>query len=74
MSFVYYGLSLNSSALGGNPYINFAISGAIEIPAYLILPIVCKYFGRILPFSGCLIAGGVALLLTIPFPHGDQFI
>ena len=32
----YYGLSLGASNLGGNPYLNFMISAAVEIPAYLI--------------------------------------
>lgn len=34
---VYYGLSLNTSNLGGNDYLNFLISGAVEIPAYAFL-------------------------------------
>ena len=32
----YYGLSLGASNLGGNPYINFLISAAVEIPAYAL--------------------------------------
>ncbi len=32
----YYGLSLSASNLGGNPYFNFFLSAAVEIPAYLI--------------------------------------
>ena len=32
----YYGLSLVASNLGGNPYLNFLISAAVEIPAYAI--------------------------------------
>lgn len=66
--FVYYGLSLNSSNLGGNPFLNFAIAGALEIPAYILTPIICNYLGRIIPFSSCLILGGLALLATIPIP------
>jgi len=31
----YYGLSLNAAAFGGNKYLNFFISGAVEFPAYL---------------------------------------
>ena len=30
----YYGLSLSASNLGGNPYLNFLIAAAVEIPAY----------------------------------------
>ncbi len=32
----YYGLSLSASNLGGNPYFNFFLAAAVEIPAYLI--------------------------------------
>ena len=32
----YYGLSLGASDLGGDPYINFFFSAAVEIPAYLL--------------------------------------
>ncbi len=34
-SFGYYGLSLNASRLAGDKYLNFFISGVIELPAYL---------------------------------------
>ena len=30
----YYGLSLSASNLGGNPYYNYLIYAAVEIPAY----------------------------------------
>ena len=33
---VYYGLGFNSGNLAGNFYLNFAASGLVEIPAYLL--------------------------------------
>ncbi|KAK3730095.1 hypothetical protein QZH41_003648 [Actinostola sp. cb2023] len=36
VSGVYYGLSFNSGNLSGNFYLNFAASGLVEIPAYII--------------------------------------
>ena len=35
-SMVYYGLGFNSGNLAGNFYLNFAASGLVEIPAYLL--------------------------------------
>ncbi len=32
---VYYGLSLSTSTLAGDKYVNFFISGAVEAPAYM---------------------------------------
>ena len=34
---VYYGISLNTSNLGGSPYWNCFIAGAVEIPAYALV-------------------------------------
>ena len=46
-SLVYYGLSLNSSNLAGDPYLNFFISGAVEVPAYIFVQVKQ---GRLLTF------------------------
>lgn len=37
-TFIYYGLSLFSTKLTGDRFINFALSGAVELPAYFIAP------------------------------------
>ena len=39
-SMIYYGLTLNTSNLGGNPYLNCFIAGAVEIPAYIIAQVM----------------------------------
>lgn len=47
VSLVYYGLSFNVDDLAGNVYLNFALSGLVEIPAYLMATIlVNKYVVR----------------------------
>ena len=33
-SLVYYGLSLSTGVTAGDPYMNFFLSGLVEIPAY----------------------------------------
>ncbi|XP_071477581.1 organic cation transporter protein-like [Diadema antillarum] len=67
---VYHGLSLNSSNLGVNDYIAFAISGGVEIPAYLISIFAIEIIGRRLSLCSCLLLGGVACLCTTFIPPG----
>jgi OCT family organic cation transporter-like MFS transporter 4/5 len=53
--------------LGGNPFINFLLAGAVEFPAYAISIYLLKKFGRRLPLTSAMFGGGIACLLTIPF-------
>ena len=39
---VYYGLSLSTSTLAGDKYVNFFLSGAVEAPAYLLTVFVLQ--------------------------------
>ncbi|XP_022244729.1 organic cation transporter protein-like [Limulus polyphemus] len=68
-SFIYFGLSLNTNDLGGDPFINFFIAGAVEFPAYIFAIGIIKWFGRRIPQMALMIAGGLSCLLTIPFTH-----
>ncbi|CAH1796652.1 unnamed protein product [Owenia fusiformis] len=61
-SLVYYGLSLSTSALAGNMYLNFFISGAVEVPAYILCIILLQTFGRRWPLCIFLCTCGVALI------------
>lgn len=65
---VYYGLSLNTGNLGGNDYINFIISGAVELPAHAITIYLLDRVGRRLPLCSFLVLGGLALLSTMFIP------
>ncbi|XP_078666051.1 organic cation transporter protein-like isoform X2 [Branchiostoma floridae x Branchiostoma belcheri] len=65
---VYYGISLNTAALSGNLYLNFAISGLIEIPAYLISIFILDRFGRRWPLCGLLLFGGIACIVAFFIP------
>ena len=62
----YYGLSLNAVNLAGtDPYLNFALTGLIEIPSYIFAAVVIDRIGRkpllilcqLLAGTGCLAAG-----------------
>ncbi|CAG2173306.1 unnamed protein product, partial [Oppiella nova] len=66
-AFIYYGLSLNTNNLGGNPFINFLMAGAVEFPAYALCIYLLKKYGRRLPLTAAMLGGGIACLLTIPF-------
>lgn len=70
----YYGLSWNTNNLGGNPYLNFVISGAVEIPAYLILLFLLNKWGRRNLMCGCMLISGVSLLLTMVVPSDQQWL
>ena len=70
-SIVYYGLSLNSSNLGGNDFVNFVMSGAVEIPAYFIVILILNKVGRKWPQCLTMLLSGAALLLTMAVPEGN---
>merc|ERR1711936_1005541 len=66
----YYGLALSASNLGGNPYYNYLISAAVEIPAYafnLLVPNNPRV-GRKRALSGCMLFAGLVLAVTIFIP------
>ena len=69
---VYYGLSLNTSNLGGNDYFNFMISGAVEIPALGIANLVVQKLGRRIPLCVLMVIAGLALVATILIPKGNS--
>jgi len=66
---VYYGLSWNTNNLGANVLLNFLISGAVEIPAYIFLLLTLNRWGRRSILCGCLVLAGVSLLATGIIPE-----
>ncbi|KAI6219510.1 MFS-1-like domain-containing protein [Aphelenchoides fujianensis] len=46
IAFVYYGLSLFSSELAGNKYVNYLLLGLVEAPANIGSPYLLKLLGR----------------------------
>ncbi len=43
---VYYGLSLSTSLLAGDRYLNFFLSGLVEVPAYAVTLISVQKYVR----------------------------
>lgn len=67
----YYALTLNTSNLNGDPYINCFLSGLMEVPAYTIALIMLKFLARRICQSSALFVGGIMILFVhlIPFDH-----
>ncbi|GBO16633.1 Organic cation transporter protein, partial [Araneus ventricosus] len=65
---MYYGISYNTNELAGDPFLNFALYGVIEIPAYALTLFVIQSKGRRRPEAlGCL-AAGLSCWLIYPIP------
>ncbi|XP_064635698.1 organic cation transporter protein-like isoform X3 [Lineus longissimus] len=67
VSAAYYGLSLNSGNLSGDIYINYLVTGLIEIPAYIYALFAPMKFGRKYTHAFAMIVGGTACIVSI-FP------
>ena len=72
-SITYYGLCLYTSYLGGNDYVNFFLSGLVEIPAYILCLWSLHRYGRQRPLAVCMLLAGVALICTSPLDEGAVF-
>ncbi|XP_020370259.1 solute carrier family 22 member 2-like isoform X1 [Rhincodon typus] len=63
ITLVYQGLIMRLGTLGGNIYLDFFISGAVEIPAAILILLTIERIGRRLPFAaGGLLSGGTCLI------------
>lgn len=65
VAFVFYGLSLGQTNLGGNPFLNFFIGSSVEFPAYVICIILIKYVHRRISLLGFYVIGGVSCFFMI---------
>jgi len=66
---VYYGLSLNTEKLAGNPYMNFGMAGVVELPAYIICMVILNKVGRRWPLIISMYIGGIACILSGVLPE-----
>ncbi|XP_063826938.1 organic cation transporter protein-like [Ostrinia nubilalis] len=51
-TFVYYGLSINSTSLSDTMYLNYILTCAIEIPGYFLAVFLLNWIGRKTTLSG----------------------
>ncbi|XP_078415795.1 solute carrier family 22 member 15-like [Cetorhinus maximus] len=70
-SLVYYGLTLNAGDMGGDRYLNIALSGLTELPSYPLCFFLMNrtWSGRRRTLAGFLLVGGAACLVIILLPE-----
>lgn len=68
---VYQGLVMRLGIVGGNLYVDFFISGVVELPGALLILLTIDRFGRRLPFAASNVVAGVACLVTAFLPEGN---
>ncbi|KAE9418263.1 hypothetical protein Angca_005902 [Angiostrongylus cantonensis] len=62
-NFIYFGLSLYSTKLAGNTYVNYLLMGVVELPAYVLSPIFLEKCGRKLVVSAMHLLASICFLL-----------
>ncbi|XP_043663386.1 organic cation transporter protein [Vespula pensylvanica] len=71
-SIVYYGLSLNSGNLVGNPYLMLFLSGLVELPSYIMLIFLMDRTGRRCLVSTFMLIGGLCCICATFVPKEDN--
>ncbi|NXH11110.1 S22A3 protein, partial [Bucco capensis] len=66
---IYQGLVMRLGIAGGNLYLDFFISGAVELPAALLILVTIDRIGRRIPFAISNIVAGIACLITAFLPE-----
>ncbi|KAM4547594.1 solute carrier family 22 member 4-like [Fundulus diaphanus] len=64
----YFALSLKTSNLHGDPYLNCFLSAATEVPAYIIVLLLLRYSSRRLCQSATLFLGGLMIVCVNLIP------
>ncbi|XP_077448474.1 organic cation/carnitine transporter 2-like [Stigmatopora argus] len=70
----YFGLSLNTSNLSGNPFMNCFLSATAEVPAYVVSTWLLKRCPRRALLSTFLVIGGGVLLLIQFIPASLEYV
>lgn len=69
-SLVYYGLTLSTGKLEGNPYLITAVFGLVEFPSYAVVMYFLDIWGRRLLMTSMMIVGGAACIIAAFMPPG----
>lgn len=68
-SIVYYGLSLNTGNLVGNPFLMMFLSGLVEVPSYIFICFVMDRTGRRSLISTLMLIGGICCISATALPR-----
>lgn len=71
-SLAYYGLSLSTGALPGNPYLMLFVTGLVEFPSYVLTAFLMDRTGRRALISSFMIIGGTACIIAASIPQGKE--
>lgn len=69
-SIVYYGLSLSTGKLNGNPYLILFIMGLVELPSYIALVFTLDVLGRRSITSSLMLIGGICCIIASYIQQG----
>ncbi|XP_044222130.1 solute carrier family 22 member 4-like [Thunnus albacares] len=74
ISVSYFGLSFNMSGLYGNPFLNYFLVSAVELPAYVASWLAARSLPRRLSFTSFTLLGALALLLIQITLHSNPAV
>lgn len=70
-SITYYGLSLSSGNLGGNPFLILFLMALVEMPSYISISFLLDKLGRRSITSTLMLAGGVCCIIAAYLTKGS---
>ncbi|NXQ52097.1 S22A3 protein, partial [Anthoscopus minutus] len=71
---IYQGLVMRLGIIGGNLYLDFFISGAVELPAAFLIIVTIDRIGRRLPFAMSNIVASITCLITAFLPEDISWL
>nr|GBN78055.1 Organic cation transporter protein [Araneus ventricosus] len=71
-SYIYFALSWNTNDLAGDPYWNFFITGAVELPEVFVFIFLCRYIGNRLGLAIANVLSGICLIGMLDWPRRNK--
>lgn len=74
VTFIYFGLSINSVSLAGNSYVNYILTSLVEIPGYCLSVLTLDRFGRKCSIMSAFFVCGTSLVAFPFIPASLQWL